>query len=107
MRRVMARAEVIDHFPVYGEDGFEKVAGLGAGDFAVTIFRDGEVKPLEVTVTEIAGSPGEYRLAFTPDRAGFYEVEVAYAAGKQVYAEQYEVTAAVVTGGTRPPGWGA
>ena len=31
---------------------------------------------------------------------------VAYEAGKQVYAEQYEVTDAVVEGGSRPPGWG-
>jgi len=45
-------------------------------------------------------------LAFTPARAGFFEIEVAYEAGKQVYAEQYEVTDALVEGGSRPPGWG-
>lgn len=107
MRRLSARTEVVDHFPVYGEDGFAKVPGLGPDDLAVTVFRDGEVAELAVVVTEIAGSPGEYRLSFTPDRAGFYELEVAYEAGKQVYAEQYEVTEAAVQGGSRPPGWGA
>ena len=107
MRRVMARTEVVDHFPVYGEDGFAKVGGVASGELAITVFRDGQVTSLPVTIAEIAASPGEYRLSFTPDHAGYYEVEIAYAAGKQVYAEQYEVTEAVVEGGSRPPGWGA
>ena len=107
MRRVMARIEVADHFPAYAEDGFTKVAGLGPNAFATTVFRDGEVANASVVIGEIAGSPGEYRLAFTPDRAGAWEVEIAYAAGAQVYAGQYEVTEAVVVGSSRPPGWGA
>lgn len=106
MRRVPARTEIVDHFPVYGEDGFTKVPDLGPEAFALVVFHDGEVAQVNVDVSQIPGSPGEYRLAFTPMAAGFYEIEVAYEAGKQVYAEQYEVTEAVVTGGSRPPGWG-
>lgn len=104
MRRITARTQVVDHFPVYGEDGFSKVAGLGADAFDVVVFRDGEVEVLAVTIAEIAGSPGEYRMVFTPEVAGFHEVEVVYPAGKQVYAEQYEVTEPVVVGSHRPPG---
>ena len=105
MRRVSARTEVVDHFPVYGPDGFAKVPGLGTGDLAITVYRDGEVVEALVEIAEIAGCPGEYRLAFTPDRAGLWEVEIAYEPGKQVYAEQYEVTEAVVVGSSRPPRW--
>ena len=107
MRTVSARTEVVDHFPVYGDDGFTKVPDLGPDAFALVVFHDGEVAEVQVDIAQIPGSPGEYRLAFTPQQAGFYEVEVAYAAGKQVYAEQYQVTEAVVVGGSRPPGWGA
>ena len=107
MRRVPARTEIVDHFPVYGEDGFTKVPDLGPDGFALVVYRDGEVAQVSVDISQIPGSPGEYRLAFTPQAAGSYEVEVAYEAGKQVYAEQYDVTEAVVTGGSRPPGWGA
>ena len=107
MRRVGARTEIIDHFPVYGDDGFTKVPDLAPDAFALVVFHDGEVAQVNVDISQIPGSPGEYRLAFTPVQAGFYEIEVAYEAGKQVYAEQYEVTEAVVMGGSRPPGWGA
>lgn len=103
----MARTPIVDHFPVYGEDGFTKVPDLVPGAFALVVFHDGEVAEVQVDVSQIPQSPGEYRLAFTPHAAGFYEVEVAYTAGKQVYAEQYEVTEAIVSGGSRPPGWGA
>lgn len=103
----MARAEVIDHFPVYGDDGFTKVPDLAPDAFALVVFHEGEVAQVSVDISQISGSPGEYRLAFTPVAAGFYEVEVAYAAGQQVYSGQYEVTEAVVVGGSRPPGWGA
>ncbi len=104
MRSVMARTQVVDHFPVYGEDGFTKVVGLGPDAFDVVVYRDGEVEPFPVTIAEIAGSPGEYRMAFVPAVAGFHEVEVVYPACKQVYAEQYEVTEPVVVGSHRPPG---
>ena len=103
----MARTPIVGHFPVYGEDGFTKVPDLAPGAFALVVFHDGEVAEVQVDVSQIPQSPGEYRLAFTPQAAGFYEVEVAYTAGKQVYAEQYEVTEAIVSGGSRPPGWGA
>ena len=105
MRRVNARQQIIDHFPVYGTDGFTKVQSLTAGDLTVTVYRDGQVATAQVAVAEIAGSPGEYRLSFTPDVAGLWEVEVAYAAGRQVYSEQYDVAEPVVTGSSRPPGW--
>ena len=103
----MARTEVVDHFPAYGEDGFTKVPGLEPEAFATTVFRDGDVADASVAISEIAESPGEYRLAFTPNRAGAWEVEIAYAAGSQVYAGQYDVTEPVVVGSSRPPGWGA
>ncbi len=104
MRTVPARKLVVDHFPVYDTDGFTKVPGLSPADLPVAVFRDSDVADVLVTVSEIAGSPGEYRLAFTPEQAGFYELEVSYAAGKQSYVEQYQVTEALAVGGSRPPG---
>jgi len=105
MRKVNARQQIIDHFPVYGTDGFSKVPSLTAADLKVTVYRDGQVASPAVQIAEISGSPGEYRLSFTPDVAGLWEVEVAYAAGRQVYSEQYDVAEPVVTGSNRPPGW--
>lgn len=106
MRRAYARMPLVDQMPVFGPDGFSKVGGLGRGAFTVTTYRDAELVPTEVSVEEIDGSPGEYRLSLVPDAAGIWEVEVTYEAGRQVYAEQYQVTEPVVVGGSRPPGWG-
>ena len=36
----MARTEIVDHFPVYGEDGFTKVPDLGPGAFALVVDRN-------------------------------------------------------------------
>lgn len=104
MRRVPALVPVLDHFPIYANDGFSKVPDLGPEAFVVVVYRDGEVADVTVQVSPIAQSPGEYRLAFTPMLPGFYEVEVAYAAGQQVYTESYEVVAPIVEGSNRPPG---
>ncbi|MCA9608947.1 MAG: hypothetical protein KC619_25270 [Myxococcales bacterium] len=106
MRRCYARERLVDQFPVFGEDGFSKVGGLGPDAFRITLYRDAELASAAVDTTEIPGSPGEYRLGFTPDAAGIWEVEIAYVAGRQVYAEQYEVIEPVVVGSSRPPGQG-
>ncbi len=106
MRRAYARAELVDQLPIFGEDGFTKVAGLGRDALRVTVYRDAVVAPSRVEVAEIEGSPGEYRLAFTPDGPGVWEIEIAYAAGRQVYAARYEIVEPVVVGGSRPPGQG-
>lgn len=106
MRRAYARAELVDQFPVFGDDGFTKVGGLTADAFRITVYRDAELAPSVVDVVEIAGSSGEYRLAFRPDAPGIWEVEIAYLAGRQVYAEQYDVVEPVVVGSSRPPGQG-
>lgn len=106
MRRAYARMPLVDQLPVFGPDGFEKVAGLDRSAFTVTTYRDAELALVDVSIEEIAGSPGEYRLSFVPDAPGLWEVEVAYEAGRQVYSEQYQVTEPVVVGGSRPPGWG-
>lgn len=106
MRRVYARAPLVDQFAVFGPGGFDKVAGLQRSAFAVTTYRDARLDDAEVGVEEIAGSPGEYRLTFVPHTPGVWEVEIAYAPGRQVYSEHYDVTEPVVIGGSRPPGWG-
>ena len=106
MRRAYARAALVDQFPVFGEDGFTKVGGLGPDSFRITVYRDAELAAAPLDVVEIDGSPGEYRLAFTPEAAGIWEVELAYLAGRQVYAEQYNVVEPVVVGSSRPPGQG-
>ena len=106
MRRGHARLPLVDQFAVFGADGFGKVAGLTRDAFRVTTYRDAALAPVDVSIEEIAGSPGEYRLTFVPDAAGVWEAEIAYEAGRQVYAEQYEVTEPVIVGGSRPPGWG-
>ena len=106
MRRGYARERLVDQFPVFGEDGFGKVGGLGPDAFRITAYRDAELAGAAVDTMEIAGSPGEYRLAFTPDAPGIWEVEIAYVAGRQIYTEQYEVVEPVVVGSSRPPGQG-
>lgn len=103
-RQVRAFGTVIDQFSVFAADGFEKVGGLGPASFAVVVYRDGVLAPRAVAVAEIPGSPGEYRLEFTPDAEGLWQVDVAYPAGRQIYSEQYEARAPLVVGGSRPPG---
>ncbi len=106
MRRSYARAELVDQFPVFDADGFEKVSGLGAGAFRATVYRDTEVVDAEVEITEIDDSPGEYRFALSPHAPGVWEIEIAYEAGRQVYSGQYQIVEPMVVGSSRPPGWG-
>lgn len=105
-RQVEALLPVVDQFSVFADDGFSKVPGLGAAAFDVTAYRNGALVAARVDIAEIAGSPGEYRLTFTPDAEGFWQIDVAYAAGRQIYSEQYDVKLPLVVGGIRPPGGG-
>jgi len=106
LRQAYARMWLVDQFPVFGPDGVSKVSGLQPSAFRTTVYRDAEVEGAVVEIAEIDGSPGEYRLSLSPHRPGLWEVEIACEAGRQVYAERYEVIEPVVAGGSRPPGWG-
>lgn len=68
---------VLDQISVYDDTGVAKISGLSVlnGDFVVTVYRDGVVSALPVTVSEI-GSLGEYLLEFTPNLEGTWVVEV-------------------------------
>lgn len=105
-RQVEALLPVVDQFSVFADDGFAKVPGLTAAAFSGTVYRNGALLPAAVDIAEIPGSPGEYRLAFTPNAEGFWQVDVAYAAGRQIYSEQYDVKLPLVVGAIRPPGGG-
>lgn len=74
-REVATGSAAIDQFPAFEDNGVAKRTGLLPGDFAPTVFRDGAVVVLPVTITEIAAT-GEYRTSFTPDANGFYELHV-------------------------------
>lgn len=68
-----------EQFPALDLDGFTKLGGLVfPGDFTVTVWVGGALYggANAVTITEIAGSAGEYEVAFTPDTAGYWKIEV-------------------------------
>lgn len=88
-RQVPVNVEVIDQFPAWQIDGFDKVSGLSAGDFAVTIYCDGVVQTAYPYAIAEIGTTGEYRLTFTPVATAFWAVEIQYE--RQDWFEGYEV----------------
>jgi len=105
MRNVEARTEIVDQFSVWA-DAINKIGGLDSGVFTVKVFHDGAVDgDTAVTLAEIPDSPGDWKASWTFGGSGFWEVEVLYAAGLQVYHMQFDVAEPVAVGGSRPPGY--
>lgn len=105
VRQVLTGNVVRDHFPVWNGD-VDKVAGLVQGDFTVVVFKDAEVfEGLAVTITEIAGAAGEYRVEWTFDEAAdLYEIEVTNEAHGQVYRARFTASSVAAGGGVAAPG---
>jgi len=105
VRYVQALVEVPDQFSVWADD-ITKAPGLVQGDFAAVVYLDGGVaEGVPVVITEIPNAAGEYRVAWTPTCAGYWEVEICYPVGRAVWKGRYDVTSPVLTATSRPPGY--
>ncbi len=86
---------VIDQFPVFEPDGYTKKSGLtlAGGDFVVSAWRDGYQAGVSLTITEITGTPGEYRVEWTPPFGifGLYEIQIFINYNKQIWHGQYQL----------------
>jgi hypothetical protein len=92
---VESGSTVIDQFPVFESDGYSKKSGLtlAGGDFVVTAWRNGYQVGVSLTITEISGTPGEYRVEWTPPFGilGRYEIQVFINHNKQIWYGEYRV----------------
>lgn len=94
VRQVKVNTQVVDQFPVYDSDGYTKISGLNpATQMTTTVYLDGAVvgSPPTVTITEI-GSSGEYKLTFTPNQLGFWQLEVNVPSETQIWKADYDVS---------------
>jgi hypothetical protein len=86
---------VVDQFPVFSSDGFTKKSGLTlpGGDFVVTAWKDGQQTAVSLTITEISGTPGEYRVEWTPPFGifGTYEIQILVNYNKEIWHGRYAV----------------
>ena len=89
IREVETGTAVIDQFPAFENDGFTKRSGLLAAAFTSTVYRNGVIVVLPVTITEV-GSTGEYKTSFTPALDGLHEVQVLIDFNKQIWHSQYQ-----------------
>jgi hypothetical protein len=91
MRELKRDTLAIDQFPALEADGYTKRTGLlQPADFTETVWVDGIVAAVTVTITEI-GTSGEYRVTFTPPVDGFMVVEVLVDFNKDLLRFQYQV----------------
>jgi len=68
------------------------VTGLTAPDFDVTLLHDGVLSVIPVTITELAGKPGFYRIEFTPDDTGRWSIDIIRTGNNKVrYQSAYQV----------------
>jgi len=86
-REIIVGQTIYDQFPAWELNGFDKKSGL-AGSFIVSIWRDGALQAVPVTITEI-GSSGEYRTAFQPNAPGFWFLEVKIPYNRDVWKGEY------------------
>jgi hypothetical protein len=94
IREVEDNVAVIDHFPALELNGYSKRSGLlqGSGDFSTTVFYDGTLTAIPVTITEI-GTTGEYKVEWTPplSQLGYYSVQVLIDFNKDIWHGAYDV----------------
>lgn len=87
-RQVQVNSVVTDQFPVWESDGFTKKSGETV--FTATLWNDGGVSAIPVTIVEI-GTSGEYRATFTPNQMGFWILEVAIPYNEQTWFGEFDV----------------
>lgn len=74
-RDVKVGVPVIDHFPVFEDDGYTKHSGLIFSDFTVNPYFNSAPSIIPVFVSEI-GSSGEYEYTFVPVAEGVYDIQI-------------------------------
>jgi hypothetical protein len=89
-REVKTGSAVIDQFPAFEDDGVSKRAGLLPGDFTPTVYRNGDVAALAVTISP-STDPGEYKTSFIPSSSGFHELQVLVHFNGEIRFARYEV----------------
>lgn len=93
IREVDSGSLVVDQFSVFDDDGYTKKSGLsqGAGDFAVTVWRDAVPVAIPVVISEIVTTPGEYQIQWTPTLGviGRYEIQVLIDFNKEIWHGEY------------------
>jgi len=89
-RQVNKNETVVDEFSVFEDSCTDKLAGLGPDAFEVTVFFNKEIREdYPVTIGEY-GNTGSYWVEWSPDRLGFWEVEVKVLQTKQYWYETYD-----------------
>ena len=107
-RLVRSNETVLNQVDILQNDAYTRVVGLGTSDVTVTVFFQNQAQPwptvLGTTVTdtqvasgsiyfnEIPGSAGYYNLRFRPNSVGFWRLVLAYPAGSQLFALDFDVT---------------
>jgi hypothetical protein len=108
-RIVQANQIVLDQVDFFQPDGFTRVVGLTPGQLVSQIFfnntmqpwplvaglgvTDAQVAAGRVYFNEIPGSPGFYNVRFRPNAVGFWRNLLAYPAGTQDAAQDFDVIA--------------
>lgn len=84
MRVISPGTLVIDQFPAFEDDGYNKRSGLTPADFTASSFKDGTEDPVTITISEI-GTTGEYKVEFTPPTEGFWQIQVLIDFNKEIW----------------------
>jgi hypothetical protein len=100
---------VLDQADYFQGDGFTRQAGLTIADVTCQLFYNNVIQPWSLTngapisdaqlrsgnvyFHEISGTTGNYSLRFRPNAAGYWRLILTYAAGQQILAQDYDVTA--------------
>ena len=71
---------------MFDEDGYSLKSGETV--FTAFLWKDAVVSAISVTVTEI-GSSGEYKVSFTPDTEGVWNVQILADFNKDVWGREY------------------
>lgn len=89
IREVKQGAQVLDHFPVFKEDGYTKKSGLTSSDFSTTVFQGEVVVTPTISISEI-GATGEYKVSCTFGGIGEYEIQVLSLYNYDIWHGRYE-----------------
>jgi len=108
-RYLRVNQTVVAQADFFQVDGYTRVAGLTLVNLSSKLFFDNALQPWvlangatvpdglvtagHVYIHEIVGAPGHYSLRFRPNVAGYWRLLLTYAAGQQIVAQDYDVTA--------------
>jgi hypothetical protein len=108
-RYLRVNQTVVAQADFFQVDGYTRVPGLTFVNLSSELFFDNALQPWVLTngatvpdglvtagniyIHEIAGAPGHYSLRFRPNVAGYWRLLLTYAAGQQIVAQDYDVTA--------------